>query len=97
MKTHDMGQYPRNFRYFDGVLHLMLTDFVKGLVFDQEDYSPILQTFTGGHLKYMKVTPYDQKWLPLDAQRRPIPENKRVSFEPASVSLSTNRFYSVSV
>ena len=55
MKTHDISDYPRTFKYHNGILHLILADLVKGLVFDREDYAPILQTFSSGHLKYMKV------------------------------------------
>ena len=62
-----------------------MDEFVKGLVFDQEEYAPILSVLYNGNLRYEKVTPYSQKWLPRDADGIPIPDNKRVSFEPAPV------------
>ena len=55
MQTHDAGDYPRTFRYIKGIFGLMLDDFIQGLVFNQEDYSPILHIFDNGDLKYEKV------------------------------------------
>ena len=40
MKTHDVSQYPKTFRYYNQRLHLALDDFVKGLVFEPEEYAP---------------------------------------------------------
>ena len=64
---------------------MVLDDFVKGLVFEPEDYAPILQVLYDGHLKYVKVTPYNQKWLPKDADGTAMPDEKRISFDPAPV------------
>ena len=44
----------------------------------------ILQTLQNGHLKYEKVIPYNQKWLPKDSQGRPTPPGFKESFDPAS-------------
>ena len=70
MKLHCDGDYPRNFRPIHGTYYLMLDNLLEGLSINAEDYSPILQTPTNGALKYEKVIPYNQKWLPKDAQRR---------------------------
>ena len=85
MRKHEVSKFPKTFMSFIQRLHFVLDDFVKGLVFEQEEYAPILNVLYDGNLKYAKVTPYNQKWLPRDADGNPIPEHKRVSFEPAPV------------
>ena len=40
-----------------------------------------------GRLRYGKVTPYNLKWLKKNKDGKPIPEEKRIKFEPASVWL----------
>ena len=37
-----------------------------------------------GYLKYKNVPPYDLKWLPVDKDNNPVPEEQRVSFDPAA-------------
>ena len=71
--------------YYNQRLHFILNEFVKGLVFDKEESAPILSVLYNGNSKYEKVTPYNQKWLPKAADGNPIPDDKRVSFEPAAV------------
>ena len=85
MKMHYAGDYPRNFRRVKGTMHLILDNFLEGLTIIPEEYSPIMQTLRNGDLKYEMVTPYNQKWLPRDARHKLIPEDRRVSFDPATV------------
>ena len=85
MKMHYAGDYPRSFRRVKGTMHLILDNFMEGLTINPEEYSPIMQTLRNGDLKYEMVTPYNQKWLPRDAHHKPIPEDRRVSFDPATV------------
>ena len=85
MKKHEIGKFPKTFMFYNQRMHFVLDEFVKGLVFDKEEYAPILSVLYNGNLRYEKVTPYNQKWLPRDADGNPIPDNKRVSFEPAPV------------
>ena len=80
---HEICDFPKTFTYYNQKLHFILADFVKGLTFDREDYAPILSVMYNGHLKYEMVTPYNQKWLPRTADGHPVPEDKRVSFDPA--------------
>ena len=76
MKKHEIGKFPKTFVFFNQRLHFVLDEFVKGLVFDQEEYAPILRALYNGNLRYEKVTPYNQKWLPRDADGNLIPDNK---------------------
>ena len=85
MKRHETGNFPKTFMYYNQRLHFVLNEFVKGLVFDKEEYAPILSVLYNGNLRYGKVTPYNQKWLPRAADGHPISEDKRVSFDPAPV------------
>ena len=64
MKRNDVEYFPNTLVYYDRKLHFMLHEFVKGLVFEPEEYAPILHVLANGGLKYEKVTAYDQKWLP---------------------------------
>ena len=85
MRKHEVSKFPKTLMYFNKRLHFVLDEFVKGLVFEPEEYAPILNVLYDGNLKYVKVTPYNQKWLPRDADGILIPDHKRVSFEPAPV------------
>ena len=46
---------------------------LEDLDLDVEEYSPILQYQTNGHLKYEFVTAYNQKWLPRDSKKTADP------------------------
>ena len=85
MIRHETCNFPKMFMYYNQKLHFVLTEFVKWLNFDKEEYAPILSVLYNGNLKYEMVTPYNQKWLPRTADTTPIPEDKRVSFDPAPV------------
>ena len=82
MRKHDVENFPKTFTYYNQRLHFMLHEFVKGLVFEPEEYAPILNVLYNGGLKYEKVTAYDQKWLPKRSDGSLMPDDKRVSFEP---------------
>ena len=78
MKLHNDDDYPSNFRFIQGTCYWMLDNLLEGININPEDYSPILQTLSNGNLKYVKVTPYNQKWLPKDAAGKEIPEKLRI-------------------
>ena len=82
MRKHDVENFPKTFTYYNQRLHFMLHEFVKGLVFEPEEYAPILNVLHNGGLKYEKVTAHDQKWLPKRSDGSLMPDDKRVSFEP---------------
>ena len=62
----------------------MLDKFQEGLKIREEEYSPVLSYRTDGHLWYDPVPAYNQQWLPRDKRGNPIPEHRRVSFDPAT-------------
>ena len=66
MTRHCEGDYPRNFRTIHGLYYLMLDQFMEDLNLEVNEYSPMLQYQSNGHLKYDFVTAYNQKWLPRD-------------------------------
>ena len=84
MRMHQEDDYPSKFCFSKGTQFWMLEDLLKGLTFKAEVYSPILQTMRNGELKYMMVTPYNQKWLPLDSEGKEIADKAKESFNPAS-------------
>ena len=61
----------------------MATDVLRGLTFNKEDYSSILQKGLDGRFKYEYVIPYNSKWLKKDKWGYPTPDQGRVRFEPA--------------
>ena len=65
----------------------MFKEVVRGLDFKVEPYAPIMQTSANGRLKYVRVTPYNLKWLKKNQEGEPVPEGQRIKFEPASVWL----------
>ena len=87
MKMHHVDMFPEYFKYYGGTLHFVLDEISKGLSFSPEPYAPILQYTTGGRLQYKNVTPYNLEWLRKDQFGNPLPEEERVSFEPAIVWL----------
>ena len=63
MRRQSVTQYPKYFMYFAGELHFVATDVLRGLSFNREEYSPILQKHLNGRYKYEYVIPYNSKWL----------------------------------
>ena len=84
MKKHNDMEYPSVFRYVQGTYYWMLEKFLEGLTLKQEEYSPILHVMQNGYLKYVMVTPYNQKWLPRDSAGN---YKDKQSFNPVSVWL----------
>ena len=66
-------------------MHFQISKVTQGLRFSPEPYAPILGYTTLGFLKYVKVVPYDIRWLKWDDRRQEVPECKRAKFEPAEV------------
>ena len=85
MKRHEVGDFPKYFKYHRGKLHFVLDDFIEGLSLKPEPYAPILQVMSNGRLRYVDVTPYNMKWLPKDTSGRRLEDSQRVRFEPALV------------
>ena len=82
MKKKVGANYPRRFLNIRGVDHFELDDFIFGLTFQPEEYSPVLQHQSNGNLLYIDVQPYDGKWLPKDINKKDISPSRRISFNP---------------
>ena len=87
MKTQKVEMYPKLFTYFAGELHFCSREVLRGLYFKVEPYAPRMQTCANGRLKYVRVSPYNLKWLKKNQKGEPVPEGQRVEFEPVSVWL----------
>ena len=81
MKKKVGTQFTRRIVNIRGVEHFELDEFIFGLSFEPEDYSPVLDYQLNGNLLYVDVIPYDSKWLPLDTvsyTHLTLPTNREV-------------------
>ena len=85
MKRKSDDDYSRRFVKIRGEEHWDIADFIFGLTFQMEDYSPILQRQSNGNLIYEDVPAYDAKWLPKDANKKVVSPSRRISFNPVHV------------
>ena len=83
MRTHSAAEFQKNFRYYEGSLHLVASGILAGLSLQPTEYSPVLQKNYQGNFTYQQVKEYSSKWLKKTKDGLPKDQRYHGSFEPS--------------
>ena len=85
MSIHSSWRFEKNFRYYEGNLHLVASEILARLGLQPTEYSPVLQKNYQGNFTYKQVEEYSSMWLKKTKEGLQKDQRYYEPFEPSQV------------